>query len=126
MIIPVLKLYQPHHHHHHLPSFSISQTTLLHLSLPPPHFPSPTTPHKPTLSLNPNPRTFNVFRVSKTKAPIASNEGEYFPKVALPEFEDLSPNGIVYRKTLALVECSMFAALTGLVYFLSNSLAIEV
>lgn len=114
MIIPVLKLYQPHHHHHHLPSFSISQTTLLHLSLPPPHFPSP---HKPTLSLNPNPRTFNVFRVSKTEAPIASN--------ALSEFEDLSPNGVVYRKTLALVECSMFAALTGLVYFLSNSLAIE-
>ncbi|BBG94403.1 hypothetical protein Prudu_002677 [Prunus dulcis] len=42
-----------------------------------------------------------------------------------PELEDLSPDGVVYKKTLALVECSMFAALTGLVYFLSNSLAIE-
>lgn len=39
---------------------------------------------------------------------------------------DLSEKGEVYRNTLALVECSMFASLTGLVYFLSNSLAIEV
>ncbi|KFK44559.1 hypothetical protein AALP_AA1G272700 [Arabis alpina] len=31
----------------------------------------------------------------------------------------------VYQKTLRLVECAMFAAVTGLVYFLSNSLAIE-
>lgn len=33
---------------------------------------------------------------------------------------------VVYQKTLRLVECAMFAAVTGLVYFLSNSLAIEV
>jgi hypothetical protein len=32
---------------------------------------------------------------------------------------------VVYQKTLRLVECAMFAAVTGLVYFLSNSLAIE-
>ncbi|CAF1709093.1 unnamed protein product [Brassica napus] len=32
---------------------------------------------------------------------------------------------LVYQKTLRLVECAMFAAVTGLVYFLSNSLAIE-
>lgn len=42
------------------------------------------------------------------------------------DFEDLSENGVVYKKTLAMVECSMFAALNGLVYFLSNSLALEV
>lgn len=41
------------------------------------------------------------------------------------EVKDLSPEGEVYQKTLQLVECSMFAALTGLVYFLSNALAIE-
>lgn len=34
-------------------------------------------------------------------------------------------NGDVYQKTLRLVECSMFAALGGLVYILSSSLAIE-
>ncbi|KAI4386437.1 hypothetical protein MLD38_004368 [Melastoma candidum] len=41
------------------------------------------------------------------------------------EEEDLSVGGEVYRSTLRLVECSMFAALSGLVYFLSNSLNIE-
>ena len=35
-------------------------------------------------------------------------------------------NGDVYQKTLRLVECSMFAALGGLTYILSSSLAIEV
>ncbi|KAK1423183.1 hypothetical protein QVD17_18478 [Tagetes erecta] len=39
--------------------------------------------------------------------------------------EDLSMNGDVYQKTLRLVECSMFAALGGLIYILSSSLAIE-
>ncbi|KAK9107154.1 hypothetical protein Syun_023165 [Stephania yunnanensis] len=34
-------------------------------------------------------------------------------------------DGVVYRETLRLVECSMFAAVSGLLYFLSNSLAIE-
>jgi len=118
------------------PSFPISQTTPLRLSLTPPQFPilplSPT-PHKPTVFLKPNPfsfpiplsnPTFKLFCVSKAEAPIAGNEGGYTK--SSPELEDLSPNGAVYRKTLALVECSMFAALTGLVYFLSNSLAIEV
>ncbi|XP_030960245.1 uncharacterized protein LOC126717984 isoform X3 [Quercus robur] len=121
MIIPVpvppLKLLrlQPH-----LPYFSISQTT----PLPPPHFLSPSL-HKSTLFPRFKP-TFNFFRVSKPEAPIATNEGgEYSSNVFSPELEDLSPNGVVYKKTLALVECSMFAALTGLVYFLSNSLSIE-
>ncbi|KAI4381410.1 hypothetical protein MLD38_007481 [Melastoma candidum] len=41
------------------------------------------------------------------------------------EEEGLSVGGEVYRSTLRLVECSMFAALSGLVYFLSNSLNIE-
>lgn len=40
--------------------------------------------------------------------------------------EDLTMNGDVYQKTLRLVECSMFAALGGLTYILSSSLAIEV
>ncbi|KAL8229026.1 hypothetical protein R6Q57_013926 [Mikania cordata] len=39
--------------------------------------------------------------------------------------EDLTVNGDVYQKTLRLVECSMFAALGGLTYILSSSLAIE-
>ncbi|KAK4597325.1 hypothetical protein RGQ29_015046 [Quercus rubra] len=121
MIIPVpvppLKLLQLQPH---LPYFSLSRT----ISLPPPHFLSPSL-HKSTLFPRFKP-TFNFFRVSKPEAPIAANEGgEYSSNVFSPELEDLSPNGVVYKKTLALVECSMFAALTGLVYFLSNSLSIE-
>ncbi|XP_031478934.1 uncharacterized protein LOC116249802 [Nymphaea colorata] len=38
---------------------------------------------------------------------------------------EISLDGDVYRSTLRLVECAMFAAVTGLVYYLSNSLAIE-
>lgn len=40
--------------------------------------------------------------------------------------QDLAPDSPVYQKTLRLVECSMFAAVAGLTYLLSNSLAIEV
>ncbi|KAI3730889.1 hypothetical protein L1987_62069 [Smallanthus sonchifolius] len=39
--------------------------------------------------------------------------------------QDLTLNGEVYQKTLKLVECAMFAALGGLTYILSSSLAIE-
>ncbi|KNA19426.1 hypothetical protein SOVF_061580 [Spinacia oleracea] len=39
--------------------------------------------------------------------------------------EDLDPDSPVYQKTLRLVECAMFAAVAGLTYLLSNSLAIE-
>ncbi|XP_047314162.1 uncharacterized protein LOC124917941 [Impatiens glandulifera] len=41
------------------------------------------------------------------------------------ESEDLSQEGPIYSKIHRLVECSMFAAVTGLTYFLSNSLQIE-
>ncbi|URE31846.1 putative membrane protein (DUF2232) [Musa troglodytarum] len=40
--------------------------------------------------------------------------------------EDLGHESEVFKKTLRLVECAMFAAVAGLAYFLSNSLAIEV
>lgn len=42
------------------------------------------------------------------------------------EYEDLGAEGEIFRKTLRLVECAMFASISGLAYFLSNSLAIEV
>ncbi|KAG9448682.1 hypothetical protein H6P81_008647 [Aristolochia fimbriata] len=41
------------------------------------------------------------------------------------QISDLAPDGDMYQKTLRLVESAMFAAVTGLTYFLSNSLAIE-
>lgn len=43
------------------------------------------------------------------------------------DFEDyLAEDGEVYQKTLRLVECAMFAAVSALAFLLSNSLAIEV
>ncbi|KAL4185576.1 hypothetical protein AMTRI_Chr10g231320 [Amborella trichopoda] len=44
---------------------------------------------------------------------------------ALMEFEDVEEEREVFQSTLRLVECAMFAAVAGLAYFLSNSLAIE-
>ncbi|KAG0462856.1 hypothetical protein HPP92_021332 [Vanilla planifolia] len=41
------------------------------------------------------------------------------------EYDDLAVEGEGFQKTLRLVECSMFASVGGLAYFLSNSLAIE-
>uniref|UniRef100_A0A7C8YY44 DUF2232 domain-containing protein n=1 Tax=Opuntia streptacantha TaxID=393608 RepID=A0A7C8YY44_OPUST len=41
------------------------------------------------------------------------------------KIDDLAPDSPVYQNTLRLVECSMFAAVAGLAYLLSNSLAIE-
>ncbi|KAL5761532.1 hypothetical protein ACOSP7_017796 [Xanthoceras sorbifolium] len=64
--------------------------------------------------------TFKLSSVPKTGALLFNNEEE-----KIPEFEDLAPDDVVYLNTLRLVECSMFAAVTGLVYFLSNSLSIE-
>jgi hypothetical protein len=69
------------------------------------------------LPLKLKPRSFSLQRVSNIEVAIFNND---------EEVKDLSPEGEVYQKTLQLVECSMFAALTGLVYFLSNALAIEV
>lgn len=43
----------------------------------------------------------------------------------LRDYDDLAIEGAVYKRTLRLVECSMFAAVAGLAYFLSNSLAVE-
>lgn len=68
--------------------------------------------------------TFRSSSVSGFDATVGSNGGKNFD--FSPQLDDLSQDGVVYQKTLALVECSMFAALSGLVYFLSNSLAIEV
>lgn len=44
----------------------------------------------------------------------------------LADFDDLGDGSEVFKKTLQLVECAMFASVAGLAYFLSNSLAVEV
>ncbi|KAL9420475.1 hypothetical protein AB3S75_038116 [Citrus x aurantiifolia] len=72
--------------------------------------------------------SFKLSSIPNAEASIVNNKKE---KAAIEvcnsfsEFDDLAPDGDVYLNTLRLVECSMFAAVTGLVYFLSNSLSIE-
>ncbi|XWS64121.1 hypothetical protein CRYUN_Cryun06bG0159600 [Craigia yunnanensis] len=106
--------------------FRISQTTL-------PRFP-PSSPHlfpklpfqSSLLSFSKTAQCFKFSSLSKLEPPVYFDEEEREgPSNGSVEFEDLAPNSVVYRKTLRLVECSMFAAVTGLIYFLSNSLAIE-
>ncbi|XP_010257823.1 PREDICTED: uncharacterized protein LOC104597801 isoform X2 [Nelumbo nucifera] len=113
------------------PSYShISQIALLH-----PFLSSPQT-HTLSISLVSNEstsllrhhvisatlssRTPNVLYKRELRSPRVSNN-----EVPAGEFEDLAADGDVYNNTLRLVECSMFAAVAGLAYFLSNSLAIE-
>ncbi|CAI8594083.1 unnamed protein product [Vicia faba] len=107
-------------HQHHSSFFSISKPNPLHTFSLQPHILSlpPSPPQKLPLKLKPQPLSlsFPIQRVSNIELPLFSND---------EQLQDLSPKGQVYQKTLQLVECSMFAALTGLVYFLSNSLAIE-
>ncbi|XP_020224791.1 LOW QUALITY PROTEIN: uncharacterized protein LOC109806715 [Cajanus cajan] len=107
--------------HPHSPFFFLSsaKSNPLHFSLQSLSLSLPSL--KPPLSLS-----SNLLRVSNFGGPVCrTKHNEEEDKGVSLELHDLSPNGAVYQKTLQLVECSMFAALTGLVYFLSNSLAIE-
>lgn len=114
---------------HHQPShLRISQTTL-------PRHPTSLLHLFPKLSFRPSSfslsktsRSFKFSSLSKVEQPVYFDDEEERggpSNESVVEFEDLVQNGVVYRETLRLVECSMFAAVTGLVYFLSNSLAIE-
>ncbi|GMJ08156.1 hypothetical protein like AT1G26180 [Hibiscus trionum] len=118
MNINLLKIqHQPLH-------FRISQTTLPRL--PPSFHLCPKLPFQSSpLSFSKTARCFKFSSVSKVQPSVYFDEEGGPSDGSITEFEDLAPDGVVYRKTLRLVECSMFAAVTGLVYFLSNSLAIE-
>ncbi|CAL1408407.1 unnamed protein product [Linum trigynum] len=73
--------------------------------------------------------TFKFSRIPRINASVVEGKGEERHEEGLSnngtEMDYLAPDGNVYLNTLRLVECSMFAAVTGLVYFLSNSLSIE-
>lgn len=79
-----------------------------------------------SVSISISTRLFPLSAVSKVQPSISTNEDQQQSEEDTMELDYLAPDGVVYQKTLRLVECSMFAAVTGLVYFLSNSLAIEV
>ncbi|KAK1381007.1 hypothetical protein POM88_027751 [Heracleum sosnowskyi] len=110
--------------HYHTPSLSPSLSSLspLHfLSLNPLHqIPNLSLSNPPHFSTSkPNLRLKNVRVSSFGEAKYTENFKKIF------DYNDLTVDGEVYNKTLRLVECSMFAALGGLAYILSSSLAIE-
>ena len=71
-------------------------------------------------------RTNLKRRKVRVSAPLCTQQNDEEEYEYARSSEDLTMNGDVYQKTLRLVECSMFAALGGLTYILSSSLAIEV
>ncbi|KAJ4844812.1 hypothetical protein Tsubulata_033474 [Turnera subulata] len=100
--------------------FHVSATAPLHFPPSFLEFPSRKFFHFSSPSLPPLSRPTTV-QISKLESSFPDNGEEYEEG----RENDLAPDGIVYRNTLRLVECAMFAAVTGLVYFLSNSLSIE-
>ncbi|KAM7492158.1 hypothetical protein LguiA_035079 [Lonicera macranthoides] len=129
----------------HPSPFHISQTTVSKPSLFFPHLSSPPT-HKAKFSLSLNSLSTSTLPSKSPISPVKhrfvsrvsrhvrtlrvgalswESEGERSTDDTSTYLEDLTPDGEVYKKTLRLVECSMFAALGGLAYLLSSSLAIE-
>ncbi|WOH07775.1 hypothetical protein DCAR_0727209 [Daucus carota subsp. sativus] len=105
-----------HPHPHPLaPSLSL-QKPFVSLSKTP-TFLSPRT-HLSTSAPHYKPRNFRVFNAKQAWFRNNEQQGVIYT-------DDLSEDGEVYKSTLRLVECSMFAALGGLSYILSSSLAIE-
>lgn len=109
-------------HYHHPLSLSppISPLSPLPLSLcffSPRAFPSASfslSSHKP-----------KALRVSDIVPSSWRPEEEESSDVGSEKLDDLATDSPVYQKALRLVECSMFAAVAGLAYLISNSLAIE-
>ncbi|MCD9560877.1 hypothetical protein HAX54_019698 [Datura stramonium] len=123
----LLKLHHQHNHYHSKFS-SISGNSSPHSSFSAPRFIFFPT-HKPTffpLTLHCSLETFKQknVRASTAKTQIWSDKEEENSEDSA-EYEYLAPDGVVYKKTLRLVEGAMFAAVSGLAYLLSNSLAVE-
>ncbi|CAA7036327.1 unnamed protein product [Microthlaspi erraticum] len=96
-------------------SFASSPSSPLSISLQRPRISLVTTSNRSSFALS----SFS----SSSRASISSNQENGKKEEAYVSAEERDE--VVYQKTLRLVECAMFAAVTGLVYFLSNSLAIE-
>lgn len=114
------------HHPQHLQPPSLTPPNFLSLQQKPVISLSPISPFffSPRPHFSPSKPKFNSsnFRVLNYKQACFGNNEEQ----GMILIDDLTEDGEVYKRTLRLVECSMFAALGGLAYILSSSLAIEV
>ncbi|CAA0828809.1 Unknown protein [Striga hermonthica] len=104
---PLHRLHQPSLHPHFLSFASLGRS----FRLPSSNSASPHSLTKPA-------ETSKVLAI-----PISIGKDE---ETETEDFEEyLAEDGEVYQKTLRLVECAMFAAVSALAFLLSNSLAIE-
>ncbi|KAL0430054.1 UNVERIFIED_CONTAM: hypothetical protein Sradi_0631400 [Sesamum radiatum] len=111
-----------HHHHHHRrhhPKLRQSSRFLF--------FPSHEQSFKLSASCATPLYSFAKYaKTSKVKNAAISFSIDKNEEDETEDFEEyLAEDGEVYQKTLRLVECAMFAAVSGLAFLLSNSLAIE-
>ncbi|CAM8979908.1 unnamed protein product [Rhodiola kirilowii] len=131
------------HHRHHLPAPATSSMNLFKIHHP--HHQSINFPNPiPKIPSSPNPKSIptsishtrhacNNFRISSL--PISRRSVTLRVASSSPVLWTEDGSGmedgkevneeVVYKETLRLVECAMLAAVSGLTYFLSNSLAIE-
>ncbi|XP_016473170.1 uncharacterized protein LOC107795101 isoform X1 [Nicotiana tabacum] len=122
----LLKLHHQHNNYYPSKFSSISGNSSTKSYFSAPHFLF-FTPHKPKflpLTLHYDKFKLKNVRASAVKIQSLSDKEEENLKNS-EEYEYLAADGVVYKKTLRLVEGAMFAAVSGLAYLLSNSLAIE-
>nr|GMD28554.1 uncharacterized protein LOC109146756 [Ipomoea batatas] len=113
--------------HHHLTKPSrVSRTALpsLSSSFCPHRFPSLSSASPISLSCDFADSRNGHIRASTTQTPTWSSKEEESSEDS-ERYEYLAKDGEVFQNTLRLVETAMFAAVSGLAYLLSNSLAIE-
>ncbi|KAJ8548087.1 hypothetical protein K7X08_021323 [Anisodus acutangulus] len=114
----LLKLH--HHQHNHYYHSKFSSISGNSSSFSTPHFLLFHT-HKPKIHFLSLHYSLEKFKQKNVSALTVKNQTLSDKE----EYEYLAPDGVVYLKTLRLVESAMFAAISGLAYLLSNSLAIE-
>ncbi|CAH9124174.1 unnamed protein product [Cuscuta epithymum] len=121
----ILKL---HHANHYTPKLPRLSETTLHprtLNICPTRFLSPSRDSKTDNSCSFTNFRFSYPRAWTAQSPNWSSKEELNCSGDAEEYDYLAKDGAVFQKTLRLVETAMFAAVSGLAYLLSNSLAIE-
>lgn len=122
-----IKLNNHRFNHHH----QLCQNSQITPNLSPHFLFHPSQKQKSNFSVSYTPLIYSFTKYAKasaihSKAPFFANE-KLEEEEESKDFEEyLAEDGEVYQKTLRLVECAMFSAVSGLAFLLSNSLAIEV
>ncbi|CAH9096216.1 unnamed protein product [Cuscuta epithymum] len=114
--------------HHYTPKLPRLSETALHprtLNICPTRFLSPSRDSKTDNSCSFTNSRFSYPRAWTAQSPNWSSKEELSCSGDAEGYDYLAKDGAVFQKTLRLVETAMFAAVSGLAYLLSNSLAIE-